>query len=185
MASKQSNDSDLCDPVRIDFDEEDGFLLVQLDPAEYGYIDQEVRYQGKNFAPKDELHITILSQDAAEIVAEHMQQGAEDSAAIHELIDSVRWSYRKQETYHHIKDGAEETIIQMVEMPELRSFFQELSRIVGKGLVLPPVHVTLYMLNSEKGIGLSSHEVLQRLSQGEIRREDFLPNNYDQQHNAE
>jgi hypothetical protein len=175
MTSTESNDSGLHNPARINFDVEDGFLLIQLDLTEYGYIDQEVRYQGKTFAPKDELHITILSQDTAAVVADYIAQEPEDAGTIHGLIDSVRWSFHKLETYHHLRDGEEETIIQMVEVPELPGFFQELSRIVGQGLILPPAHVTLYMHNSEKGIGLPSHEVMEQLSQGEIRPEDFLP----------
>jgi hypothetical protein len=172
---EQFDENELRDPVRVSFDEKTGYLVIQLDPAEYGYKAQEAQHQGKTFQPKDELHITVVSREAADEVARFMRKDAEHAGHIHGLIDSIRWSYRKLDRYYHIQKGEEETIIQMVEMPELESFFSELSRITGQGLALPPTHVTLYMRNSEKGIGLPTGETLERLSQGEVRPEEFLP----------
>jgi hypothetical protein len=104
---------------------------------------------------------------------QYIQQHPENLSVLHGLIDSIRWSYRKLEAFYYIQEGEEETIIEMVEMPELQSFFSELSRLIGQGLVLPPTHVTLYMRNSEKGIGLPTGEVFERLARAKIRPEDL------------
>jgi hypothetical protein len=153
------------------FDPGEGFLLVQVNKDAYGYVDKAVRYQSKTFAPKTELHITILSADGAEQVRQQIEEHPEDEGRIVGIIDHTDWSFIKLDEYYHVKDGDEETIIQMVEVPRLNAFFSDLSALVGKGFVLPPTHVTLYMRESEKGIGLPNREVFDELVQGRVSRD--------------
>jgi hypothetical protein len=165
MDQNNANQDDLRDPVRVTFDESEGFLMVQLDKNEYGFRDQPARFQGQTFQPKSELHITIISRDASEIVKNHLAQQPEASGALQGLIDATRWLYCRLGDYYHVREDEAETIIEMVEVPELQGFFSELSRMVGQGLVLPPTHVTLYTYNRDEGIGLPTGELLEQLAQ--------------------
>jgi hypothetical protein len=141
------------------FEADTGFLLIDINMDAYGYMREEVEYRGKTFKPKDELHVTILSKDAAEKVAQHIDENPEDRDTIDELIQSTDWSFRKTgELYFLQEDEDTETIIEMVEMAQLETFFQMLENMIGERLDVPPAHVTLYMRGTEKGIGLANQD---------------------------
>lgn len=168
-------------PLGASFDPQTGFVLVNINKIDYGFMDKPVRYQGKVFQPKSELHITIVSQDAAERVRQYLESHPDDAHEFQDLISSTNWSYlKKQEFYYVEEEPGVETLIQMVEVPSLNAFFSSLSSIVGKGFILPPTHVTLYTRGTEKGIGLPNQETFQERAKaavqpGEIRAEDDPP----------
>jgi hypothetical protein len=167
-------------PENIKFQEDDAYLILEIDMDEYGYRRQDVNYQGRKFEAKDELHITVLSRDAAEQVQAYMEQEPENGSRIRRLVDETDWSFRKQERYYHVQEDPQvETIIQMVDVQGLESFFRQVSEWVGRELEPPPPHVTLYMRGTEKGIGLPTHEEFERLARAEIRMDEleFLPGN--------
>jgi hypothetical protein len=160
-------------PGGVDFNAEQGFLLVQLDKDSYGLPDQEVMYQSRPFTPKDELHITIVSNKAAEALKSYLDQN--NPERIHELINETHWSYRRLPLFYHVRDedGAE-TIIQMVKMPELAQFYRQLSRMLGYELEPPPAHVTLFTRETEKGIGIPDQGTFERLVQAEVQPEQVF-----------
>ncbi len=68
MQSLVPKDHQLRQPVKTVFDPQTGYVVVQLHKEAYGYQEVAVRYLGRVFQPKTELHITIVSADAAETV---------------------------------------------------------------------------------------------------------------------
>jgi hypothetical protein len=154
-------------PKEVSFNEENGFLVVNIDRQTYGYTARPVLLEGQRLEPKDELHITVLSREAADAAAGHLQAHPDDRQ-IQDLVDRTDWSYRRLGKGHHAREGEADTIIEMVDMPGLEGFFARLSEIVGRDLPVPPVHVTLYMRGTEKGIGLPTREVFAELVQGEV-----------------
>ena len=146
-------------PVKTVLVPETGFVVSQVNPIDYGYIQVPVRYQGRLFQPKSELHITLVSENAAETVRKHFEKRPGDIDRVQEVIAQNRLSFRKLDEYYYVEESGEETIVQMVDLPNLGTFFQDLAGITGGGYVLPPTHVTLYMRGTETGIGLPSPAV--------------------------
>lgn len=157
-------------PSGISFDEDNCYLVVQLEPSIYGYEAREVTFNGKTFNPKEELHITILSNEAAEILKEHLQEKPEDIELVQGYVNHAGWVYKKEDCFYHVvQEPGVETIIQMVCVQGAESFYESLSGIVGHELPFPPTHVTLYMIGTEKGIGLPTQEVFDELVREEVR----------------
>jgi hypothetical protein len=159
------------------FDPGTGYLVAQLEKESYGmpYLGA-VQYRGKTFEPKPELHITLISREAAERVQQYLAQHPPAEEQIRKLIEQADWSYQKWEEYFHVAESPDaETIIQMVDMPRLSDFFAGLENIIGAALELPPTHVTLYTYHTEKGIGLPTQAVFRELVQGPVRLQDLRP----------
>jgi hypothetical protein len=161
-------------PAGVDFNQENGFLAVTVDMDAYGYETRAVVYKSRRFEPKDELHITILSQQTAEQVSAHLKRNRRDSQAVEELIQKTDWSFKKEERLFHIRDDEEtETIIQMVEVVGLDDFLTSLGNILGALLEPPPTHVTLYMRGTDIGIGLPTKKALMDKLQTEVKPEEL------------
>lgn len=176
MQSLPPKDDHLRQPVKTVFDLQTGFVVVQLNKAEYSYHETPVHYQGRVFDPKPELHITIVSADAAETVRSFIERKPDDAVHVQEIVDETSWVFRELDSFYHVVEAPEvETIIQMVEVPHMADFFSRLSGLVGKGFILPPTHVTLYMRGTEKGIGLPTQTVFDQLVQNPIRPEELRP----------
>lgn len=162
-------------PVSASFDPLTGFVLVNIDKISYQYLDQPVHYQGKLFQPKEELHITIISDDAGTIL-KHLENRPDDQAGINDLVLSSNWSYRKLPKFYYVTEEPDkETIIQMVDMPGLRQFLMDLSKLIGHGLTVPPTHVTLYMRGTDKGIGIPSTAAFEDLIRADVEPEEIQP----------
>ena len=65
-----------------------------------------------------------------------------------------------------------ETIIQIVEIPELHSFLRDLSKLTGHGFSVPPIHITLYARGTEKGIPIPDQQSFQQLVKAQILPEE-------------
>jgi hypothetical protein len=167
-------DQQVIEPAGFSFDEDDGYLLVKVDLKEYGYSKTRVKYQGTVLEPKDELHITVISQDGAQRLANFMQENQAGKEKVKSLIEGTDWSFRKQDRFFWIQEEeGVETIIQMVEVPGMADFFRSLSQITGLGLEPPPAHVTLFMRGTEKGIGLPEKDVFERITKNKIELDDL------------
>lgn len=169
MHNQNAQAQGLEQPKKVSFDHESAYLVVQLDKRAFDLPEGEVIYQGASFQPKDELHITILSREAAEKVKAHLERHPQDKDRLEHLIAETNWSYRKKDEYYYIQEEpGVETIIQMVALPGLQPFYQELSGLVGEELERPPAHVTLYMRGASKGIGLPTRAEFNRLVKSRV-----------------
>ena len=176
MAALNPKPDELRSPVKVSFDSATGGVIVLLAKPDFGFVDRPVRFQGKVFQPKGELHISILVQEAAEKVKKYLDDHPDEAYEIREIVDQTRWLYQKLDTYYHIEEEPEvETIIQMVEMPGLPAFFKDLSGKLKQGFVLPPTHVTLYTRGTETGIALPSQEIFQQRVRSAIHPEEIQP----------
>jgi hypothetical protein len=167
------HDNRLEQPMGTDFKPEEGFLVVRIDLEGYGLPSYDVRYQGKGFRPKDEMHITIVSRQAAETVQAHLERQPGDLKRMEDLIHDTDWSYRKLDRFYYvIEEPGQETIIQMVEVPSLEEFYQRLGEILGRSLDVPPSHVTLFTHGTSKGIGLPTRQVFDELVKAQVKPDE-------------
>lgn len=176
MQTLPPKDDHLRQPARVVFDPDTGFLVVQINKAEYGFHEAPVLYQGRVFQPKSELHITVISADAAEEVRSFIARKPDEAVQVQEMVDETRWVFRELDSFYHVVESpGVETIIQMVDVPYMAEFFSRLSGLVGRGFILPPTHVTLYVRGTEKGIGLPNQTVFDQLVQNGIHPNEIQP----------
>lgn len=176
MGILRSDEINLHTPVTTTFDQQTGLIKAHLDMVDYGFVNQPVRYLGKPFQPKQELHITIVSQDAG-IILKHLENHPDDVDDVQDLILSTDWSFSMLDDFFYVQEKpGVETIIQMVDIAAIRSFFKDLSKLIGQGFILPPTHVTLYTRGTEEGISLPDQQSFQQkvknqIQPGEVRLE--------------
>jgi hypothetical protein len=174
LESLSAADRQLIEPAGVSFDDDEGYLIVKIDLEGYEYPQVRVKYQDSLLEPKDELHITVISQVGAERLANFMRENQEGREKVKSLVQETDWAFRKQDRFFWIqKEDGVETIIQMVEVPSMVDFFRSLSQITGFGLEPPPAHVTLFMLGTEKGIGLPDRDVFERITKENIELDDL------------
>jgi hypothetical protein len=176
MHNQNAQEQGLEQPNHVSFEQETAYLVVQLDKQAFNLAEGEIIYQGASFQPKDELHITILSREAADKVKARLEQHPQDRDRLERLIAETGWSYRKIDDYYLVQEEpGVETIIQMVAVPGLEPFYQELSRLLGEELEQPPAHVTLYMRGASKGIGLPTQAEFDRLVKAKVDPAELAP----------
>lgn len=157
-------DPEICRPIRTILVPETGFIVAEINKIDYRYADHPVHFQGRTLYPKKELHITVASDEAASNLQKYIKRAPDNEDRIRDIVDQTDWVFQKRNEYYYVEqEPGVETIIQMVMLPSLKEFFRDLSAVVGKGFVLPPTHVTLYMNGTENGIGLPTREVFDRL----------------------
>lgn len=184
MAEKQ-NDKSL-NPASISFDEEKFTLLLHIDEEAINFGDvSEIAAQNR-FEKKDEFHITVIGFKNGMTIREALDKlpKSEKQMALQQvrsLIARIDWSFTLlPQKYHLTKDytfrtGAvattehRESYIQMVSMPDMMIFYNELNGILGMHLEPPPPHLTLYTRgdNPERakaGIGINSQEEFLKLN---------------------
>ena len=175
MAFVDPHQSDLIEPRSAELVTDTGYLVVNIDKTSYAFLDRPVRWENRIFQPKSELHITIISLDA-EKVLRGTAQNAEMLARLQDLVSNTGWRFRKLNAFYHIVETpGVETLIQMVELPALPDFFTELSRLLGEPFHLPPTHVTLYTIGTEKGIGLPTRAVFEEMARSRVDPANILP----------
>jgi hypothetical protein len=169
MTNLFSQDEHPLQPEEIFFDETTGYLILQLAGDSPVLRQGEVVYKDKTFQPKQELHITILSREAAESVKIHLEQHPDELESIQQLINNTDWSFRKRNQFFRVEENQDvESIVQLVQISELKAFFQKLSEQINTDLEPPPAHITLYTRGNSKGIGIPTNEDFKQLAREEI-----------------
>jgi hypothetical protein len=159
---------------------EKGYLLIPLELEAWGLDGCAVRYDGKTFDAKHEVHITVVNRELGQELVRLNDERPSIEGQIKRALEDAGWltgkcAYPPGRLYHiatEEKDehGAalEESIIQRVEVPGIDAFFGTLSAIVGRPLEIPPTHVTLYVLGNPRGISLPDRRTFYDLKQDEV-----------------
>ncbi len=165
----KSQNQDLNNPKTVQFDEQTGFLMVKLDKDCFGFVDDDFVFKNETYQPKKELHITILSQGAAEQVHTTIDRIPARLRQIRELVQETDWSYRKFQRFYHVQDEqGNQSIIQMVAVPGLGQFLDDLKQITQEKIAEPPTHVTLYVHGDPDGISLPDGKTFDKRVTGEV-----------------
>lgn len=119
--------------------------------------------QALGFKQKDEYHVTVIGVGLSERIRDLGK-----TEAVAELIGTYVWSVEISNQYIELaKDDDDDihrqSIICMVEVPQLAAFYEELSNHTNTTLSAPPAHITLYTKNYDRGIGVYNQDDLMRL----------------------
>lgn len=124
----------------------------------------------KKLLPKEEFHITIIGRETGEILSK-VDIKYESIEAIAEEID---WHFTLKKEFYFITklylDGEQRSsIIQLVELPSLASFYDQLNQLTRQNFAVPFSHITLFTNSTLKekelrGIGIYSQKDFENLS---------------------
>ena len=137
-----------------------GSLVLPLPDERFRQLEPRLCVDGIELRRKREFHATLL--DAA--LGTRVRDSVPDVAARFAKLDwqwqltGERWLLREDKG-----SGAAHTVIELLDMPALNAFRRDLSAPLGDEIPDAPAHVTLYLANSDRGIGLSSLQEFERL----------------------
>lgn len=130
-----------------------------------------LQLDGRAFAPKDELHVTLVGRALGAELQRAL--GPRLEAATRPAFEALDWSYartgeqRLVEKPRTADDGARGTVasvVELVELPALAFYYRWLGELLGRELAVPPAHVTLYTHGKAAGIGIPTRRALRAWS---------------------
>lgn len=147
-------------------------LILPLDAAPPS---QPVRIDGREFTPKNELHITLVGRTLGQELARVL--GGRLDAATRPAFEALDWSHapfgerlliEKPGTTDAGERGTVASVIERVELPALDFYYRWLGERLGRQLPVPPAHVTLYTHGKAAGIGIPTPQRLRAWSRGPV-----------------
>lgn len=150
----------------------DHTLILPLDDAPPAEL---LRIDGREFAPKDELHVTLVGRALGQELQRAL--GRRLDAATRPAFDALDWTHEpsgerllieKPGTTDDGERGTVASVIERVELPALDFYYRWLGDLLGRQLPVPPPHVTLYTWRKAKGIGIPTAGHLRAWSRGPL-----------------
>ena len=156
-------------------------VIIPLRKSSFDVSDHPVIFQGTQFLPKDEFHITLVGKCLGKLLKDQIDQKPQIEAQLKQVFQNIDWSFRRTGPIHILSRTREKTgndgiavpviqksIIQQLTMPGMPIFYDYLRAqgFLEPDWPAPPPHVTLYTRNCPHGIGVSSLHRLDKLSEG-------------------
>jgi hypothetical protein len=115
-------------------------------------LPSSIHLYGEDWPAKNEFHVTLFSRDSVlpEIIVKR-------------AADSIDFAVTLHDEYWRLVEGDARTIVQMCTVSGAEEFFLEVERDMGAAIPRRPFHVTLFAINTGKGIGLASRDELSAL----------------------
>jgi len=140
-------------------------LLLPIPAAIWSPPQAPLLLDGIAFAPKVELHITLVGRRlGTEIMA--AARGAGAAPALEALLATADWSFARRREWLRLMKRAggrrRDSIIERVELPAMAPLHARLGALLGRALPVPPPHATLYTAGDARGIGLPDEASLAR-----------------------
>lgn len=143
-----------------------GSLALPLPAKEFRGLERRLHIDGMDFASKAEYHVTVLDK-ALGARARRPTPGGALAERLPALFAALDWGWRRTGArwlLFESKEGAEaHTVIELLEMPALNAFRRGFAEMLGEPVPPTPAHVTLYLHNTDIGIGLSSQAEFEQL----------------------
>lgn len=143
-----------------------GTLLLAIAPEAWRPPSHGVRVDGIAFAPKAELHVTIVGRVLGAEVRAAMAGEETLESAIEAALASLDWSWTRRRAWWLLRkrDGGAEkhSIVETLALPAMRGFHARLGTLLGRTLPVPPPHVTLFVARDADGIGVPDEDAWRR-----------------------
>lgn len=144
-------------------------LVWALDPAAWPPPVRAVTLDGIAFAPKRELHVTLVGKALGAQLHVAIAAGRLDEVAVYDAFAARDWRFVRHATYLRLEKVADDggrrgAIIELLDLPAMEGFHRRLGRLLGCTLPVPPPHVTLYTAGDPEGIGVPDAAALRRLT---------------------
>lgn len=143
-------------------------LLLPVPPAAWPPPPAPLRLDGIAFAPKRELHVTLVGRALGAALRDAGLQSMALSACA-----GMDWRFMRLHRWLRLETRTggrrRHSIIELVELPALATLHARLGTSLGRALPVPPPHVTLYTAGDDQGIGVPDAATLARRT---VRRVD-------------
>jgi hypothetical protein len=149
-----------------------GTLVLPLDPARWAPPTAALAIDDVVFAPKRELHVTLIGRAlGAEVLAE-IAAGRLAAPELQDAFAAQRWRLRRSGLRLRLRkpppEQGIESLIEPVAMPAMARWHAWLGGALGRSLPVPPPHVTLYVRGDPDGIGVPDEASLARYRCGAL-----------------
>ncbi|HVI59588.1 MAG TPA: hypothetical protein VM619_12070 [Luteimonas sp.] len=136
--------------------------VLPVPPARWPPPGDRIRLEAVEFAPKNELHVTLVGNALGRELRAVF--GARARALVDAAFDAQDWRFRRTGCQLLLRKAYADagtahvahSIVELVELPAMAPFHRALGHALGRQLPLPPPHVTLYTAGRAQGIGVSS-----------------------------
>ncbi|MDW8478747.1 MAG: hypothetical protein RML12_01200 [Xanthomonadales bacterium] len=152
-----------------------GSLILPLPPRAFPLAPAGVVLGGRHFAPKSELHLTLLAADQLAALAARGLDPAALAALLAPLRFRFRWTRRPLLIERRGAEGLEASVILPVRQPDQQRLRARLAARTGLALGSPFPHVTLYTHRCPEGIGVPSRAALAALAPRPVPFRAILP----------
>jgi len=154
-------------------------LVLNIPPSLWKPPTASVVIDGETYAPKDELHVTLLGRALLEEI--ETQLSLRLRRRLWAEARNRQWRIDRGGDLHLLEHfdpatpGAPSarSIVEMIMLDGAEAFYQSLEHQVGRQLPRPPTHVTLYTLRDAGGIGIPDAGSLRRLTVRTLTREEL------------
>lgn len=150
-------------------------LVLPISPQAWPPPVETLKVDGLTFLPARELHVTLVGR----WLGPALQSDPGRRQAVREAFMRVDWGYTRTgellrlEKHELPGSGGHGrtigSIIERIDMPAMAKFYNELAMLLGRGLSIPPPHVTLYTTGRSQGIAVPDMATLQRLTVHEVQ----------------
>jgi hypothetical protein len=145
-------------------------LVLPVDPHDWPPPSSSLEMDGHVFAPKHELHATVVGKALGARLRAAIAAGAVDESALRQAFAAQAWRLRRSGWRVRLRKDAIESIIEPVALPAMARLHAWLGRALGQPLPVPPPHVTLYVRGDAEGIGVPDEQALALLCVGRAWR---------------
>lgn len=164
----------------LDLNNKTSTLLLRIDPELVNTVSLQDIADEKGLSEKDEFHITIIGSKTAESLLKLTNiDHKEIIALIDRLLQQFDWSFEFIPKYYFISKKykeygeARESIVQLIDLPDIKDFYKELNEFLGTSFDAPLPHLTLFTSstkpeNNLRGIGIYSEKQFRELNPEEI-----------------
>jgi hypothetical protein len=138
-------------------------LVLPIDPRDWPPPSAPLDIAGRTYAPKHELHVTVVGKALGAELCAAIAAGRIDAAGLRRRFEGQRWRLRVRKP---APDDEVESVIEPVALPAMARLHAWLGEALGRPLPVPPPHVTLFVRGDAEGIGVPDAATLARLRVG-------------------
>jgi hypothetical protein len=120
-------------------------MILHIPPL---LIPPTIHFDGVEWLAKREFHVTMLNTESEELLGRRAISAAKKGLHFEVALRDEHWMLTK---------GRARSIIRVCDVAGADEFFARL------GIEKPPLHVTLYTIGDRRGIGIATHDELDRI----------------------
>lgn len=171
-----------------DFNAKSGTLTIPLPKMQVSTLPDYVRREAKDFQAKADLHVTVVGFRLARKIKKAIKHTPELKEQLDKLVASTNWSFAPTSSFFQLRktygtppitgqpENTRHSIVQMLNMPGLVTFYAKLGTLLGEKIDVPPAHLTLFTSGDPAGIGVASvSEFLGAAPRAIVSAESLVP----------
>lgn len=141
---------------------DNGYVSLVL--KDIGELPSEITVNEKTLLRKGEFHVSLMAIKNLLPLINAVDTNVTEDDLVRDFLEyqsSVELSdYTPTNEFRYVIRGERETVVGMVDVPNIEGLFEQLRGKYGVNLPTQPTHITLYTLQPEVGIGILSQDEL-------------------------